>query len=147
VSDTGNSRILEFDSPLTSDAIADHVIGQPDFTSRTPNNGGVSASSLSDPWGLAVDHVGNLYVADPGNNRVLRFNTPLASNPSSDRVFGQPGFDTTARNNGGLSAGLDGPYYVAVDAMSNLYVADLFNHRVLVYDTPHARIFLPMIAR
>ena len=53
------------------DAVADLVLGQPNFTSNTANNGGVSASSLHGPHGVAVDTAGNVHVTDLYNNRVL----------------------------------------------------------------------------
>src|SRR6185436_9277495 len=46
VSDTYNHRVLGYRSPMTTDRVADLVIGQPDFNSNTENNGGVSATSL-----------------------------------------------------------------------------------------------------
>jgi len=60
------------------------VIGQPDFRHQwynyptnnpsTPNQAGLFA-----PTGLVVDASGNLYVADTGNSRVLRFPAPFAN--------------------------------------------------------------------
>jgi streptogramin lyase len=67
----GNNRVLEYHTPLTTDTVADVVLGQPNFTSNTANNGGVSASSLHVPHGVAVDTAGNVHVADLYNNRVL----------------------------------------------------------------------------
>jgi len=54
------------------------VFGQGgDFTSTDCNLGGISASSLCGPEGVAVDGAGNLYVADSDNHRVLRFDSPI----------------------------------------------------------------------
>ena len=51
-----------------------------------------------------MDGVGNLYVADSDNNRVLEYDTPL-TNATADMVFGQGGSFTSGRrcNNGGAS--------------------------------------------
>ena len=46
VADANNYRILEYDSPLTTDTMADRVIGQPNFTTTGCNTSGVSASGL-----------------------------------------------------------------------------------------------------
>ena len=73
------------------------------------------------------------------NSLGMPFSQALAAelDPSADRVFGQPDFTSNLNNNGGLSASsLYIATGVAVDAQGNLYVADLFNHRVLEYDTP-----------
>jgi sugar lactone lactonase YvrE len=73
VADHGNSRVLEYDTPLSAGATADRVFGQPDFTHNAANNGSLSANSLYSPYGVARDAQGNLYVADNDNNRVLEY--------------------------------------------------------------------------
>jgi sugar lactone lactonase YvrE len=136
VADAGNNRVLIYKTPLTT-ATADFVIGQPDFTGNTANNGGLSASSLSWPFGVALDSAGNLYVSDQTNNRVLEYNTPLTADLVADRVFGQPNFTGNTANNGGISAsGLNTPALIAVDSAGSLYISDFFNNRVLEYNFP-----------
>jgi len=81
VADTQNDRLLVFMDPLRDDT-ADRVFGHADFeTGGTP--GGTlegfpqpTAARLLRPTGLAFDAAGNLYVADTGYNRVLRFDRP-----------------------------------------------------------------------
>jgi hypothetical protein len=140
IADQNNSRVLEFDDPFATDARADRVFGQPDLWSNFANNGGVLASTLHYPAGVAVDAAGNLWVADRGNNRVLGYAGPLAGDElerSADIVLGQPDFSTRAENNGSLSArSLLRPWGVAVDSLGNVWVADLGNNRVLEYDEP-----------
>ena len=74
VADGLNNRVLVFIDPL-NDTVADEVIGQPDFTSITFNNGGGSptASTLFAPADVVVDNNGNVIVADTNNNRVLEY--------------------------------------------------------------------------
>ncbi len=62
-----SSRVLEYDDPLSS-STADRVFGQPD-SNGSCNTGGVSASSLCDPYGVAVDSSGRLLIADSLNHR------------------------------------------------------------------------------
>jgi len=81
VADSGNNRVLEYNTPLTN-ATADLVFGQaPSFTTGGCDfdNGGSAddPDDLCGPAGVAVDTLGNLYVADANNNRVLEYNTPL----------------------------------------------------------------------
>jgi CSLREA domain-containing protein len=140
VVDRGNSRVLEYDSPLTTDTVADRVFGQGgSFTTNDCNKGGViSASTLCGPGGEAVDGSGNLYVGDVSNNRVLEYDSPLTTDTVADRVFGQGGsFTTSDCNKVVISAStLCIPIGVVVDGAGNLYIADFNNNRVLEYASP-----------
>jgi len=147
VADRNNHRVLGWDdvAAFTSHAPAKIVIGQPDFTSNSCNNGGVKASSLCDPTGVGVDGKGNLYVADYSNHRVLYYKTPFKTgNPlaglAATDVFGQSGsFTTNSCNNFSLNADtLCNPHKVAVDNKNNLYVSDYSNNRVLEFHSPEA---------
>lgn len=145
VADTGNHRVLRFPSPFANPTRIepDAVYGQSGFTARTPNPNGVTRNSMNAPRALAFDPLGNLWVADSGNNRVLRF--PSGSlenaNPDADLVVGQPDFNTAQANRGGNQAGptgFDTPAGLAFDAQGNLYVSDRNNSRVLKFNAPFA---------
>ncbi|MFN8446064.1 MAG: NHL repeat-containing protein [Caldilineaceae bacterium] len=140
VADTYHHRVLFYAQPLTSrDTEPDQVLGQADLIAVEPNAGGaISASTLNYPSGLAIDPVGNLYVADSGNHRILLFLDPLQSDHAADLVFGQLGdFTTGIPNQGGISAStLNYPVGLTLDGNGTLYVADSDNHRVLRYDAP-----------
>src|SRR5271154_3533838 len=59
VADSGNNRVLEYDSPFSTDSEPDLVFGQGgSFTSSECNKGGISAESLCAPNGVAVDSAG-----------------------------------------------------------------------------------------
>jgi sugar lactone lactonase YvrE len=134
VADFGNHRVLGYRSPATTDQVADLVIGQPNFNSNIPNNGGVSALSLAFPVSLTVSAAGDLYVADAGNNRVLGFDRPFDTDAVADFVVGQPDFVSDDKNDENVSAStLFGPTGVAIDTNGNLWVADNSNNRVLGY--------------
>jgi len=75
----------------------------------------VASTGLSSPYQLAVDPLGNVYIADAGNNRILK-ETP------SGNVYTQSVVP---------SSSLNGPLGVAVDASGNVYIADSSNGRVL----------------
>ncbi len=152
VPDSYNHRVLKFENPFETDTIADSVWGQTDFTASLCNEGSPSlptARSLcfygptnrpgSGMFGAGVelDVDGNLWVADAGNNRVLRF--PLDPrtgeiSKTADIVLGQP--DLTTRGHGiGLNE-LHTPSAVAVDAQGQIHVADSQNDRVLTFTLP-----------
>jgi sugar lactone lactonase YvrE len=144
VADTNNSRVLVFENPLATDTVADKVFGQSDFTSRFCNAGAgydhATANTLCFPSGVAVDGAGALYIADNTNQRVLQFDSPLATDAVPDRVFGQQGsFTSSACNGTGSPADpptartLCVPTSAATDSFGNLYVADSQNNRVLMY--------------
>ncbi len=149
VSDAGNQRVLEYNAPLAIGANAAHVFGQGgNFTTLNCNGGLSGADNLCNPLGVAVDGLGNLYVEDTNNNRVLEYNTPLnlksgergAGDTTADLVFGQgDSFFSGGCNLGGSAPSPDSlcnPAMAALDGAGNLYVADSGNNRVVEYDQP-----------
>ncbi|PYT27936.1 MAG: hypothetical protein DMG57_16635 [Acidobacteria bacterium] len=60
-----------------------------------PGRGSFS-TGFTGPAGLAVDSAGNLYVADTGNSRILRFPKPFSQSDQilPDLVIGQSDFST-----------------------------------------------------
>ena len=135
VPDFGNNRVLIYEQPLSSGQPATTVLGQPDFA--TTSSGG-TASKLNGPNGVSADGPGNLYVADTNNNRVLRFNTPLASGMAASIALGQPDL-TTVTSPGGAGATattLNAPSDAAVDPAGNVWVSDSANNRVVMYAAP-----------
>ena len=114
---------------------ADAVLGQPDFTTTTATSGQPNRFRL--PEGVAWDPAtGKVFVADYGNNRVLRFSSAAAAQVGAfpEAVFGQPNFSAHDANQGGANptAGtLNFPFDICVDSQGRLWVADLDNNRVL----------------
>jgi len=86
IADEGNSRTLEFNTPMSATAVpgsgdttADRVFGQADaFTAGSCNFGASPAASTEcSPFGVALDDAGDLIVVDEGNNRILKYDQPL----------------------------------------------------------------------
>jgi len=137
VSDTYNHRILIWNTiPTTSFQDADLVLGQPNMTSSTANNGGLSASSINYPLGVALSSSGKLMAADFGNHRVLIWNTfPTSNGQAANVVLGQTNMTSGTLNSGGISASsLYYPYGCSTDG-TRMYVADSYNNRVLIWNT------------
>jgi len=138
LSDLQNNRVLIYNSiPTEDDASADVVIGQPDMTSGSENQGGTAgANTLFSPGGVYSDGT-RLIIADSSNNRVLIYNTiPTSDNASADVVIGQPDMTSNSANQGGGAGAntLNFPGGVYSDG-TRLIIADSDNHRVLIYNS------------
>lgn len=136
VVDGGQHRILRFSSSaaLGNGEAAEAVLGQPDFGST---EFGTSATMLNDPGQAVIDAAGNLWVADSGNSRVLRWANAdtLASGSPAIQVLGQLNFDS--RSGTGLGASrLQDPESLALDPAGRLWVLDRYSHRVVWFETP-----------
>lgn len=133
VADYQNHRVLMFEgaADLDSGAAADLVLGQSDFTTAIE---GTSATAMRTPVGVFVDAEENLWVADFGNHRVLKFAdiSSLTNGAAATTVLGQPDF--AIRTAGTSAVKMAGPSGVAVDAAGRLWVADQTNRRVLRFD-------------
>jgi uncharacterized protein (TIGR03437 family) len=143
VADTGNHRVLGWRdaAQFANGAPADLVIGQPNRFGASPNSPNVPLGLLQ-PSGVAVDPAGDLYVADSGNHRVLRFPRPFEQPiQTPDLVVGQAGMAARERNRGGpLSAcSLASPAAVACNVRGDLAVADTGNRRVLLFPAASLR--------
>ncbi len=93
--------------------------------------GPASAAQLFDPWGMAFDTSGNLYIADQLNNRVRKVGT----DGTITTVAGNGTAGYTGDTKAATSATLNHPTAVVVDASGNLYIADTDNHVVRKVDT------------
>jgi uncharacterized protein (TIGR03437 family) len=148
IADTGNNRVLGFkySTQLTPGAYADLILGQPNqYATVAQGPSGSLSTGLRTPTGLAVDSGGNLYVADSGDNRILRYPKPF-SQPSGyqfpDMIIGQTSFSGATANPNGVTASSlqlsNGTAFfphtgLAFDSSGNLWVTDTGNNRVLRY--------------
>ncbi|CAF3578661.1 unnamed protein product [Rotaria sp. Silwood1] len=81
---------------------------------------GDGLTQLSSPQGVVVDPLGTVYVADWGNDRIMRW--PQGATQGSVIVGGN--------GKGGQSNQLNWPIGLSFDRDGNLYVVDLGNDRV-----------------
>jgi hypothetical protein len=77
------------------------------------------------PYGLAVDGLGNLLVADTGNHTIRQ----ITPDGTVTTLAGTAGVSGTADGTG-ASARFYLPSSIAVDALGNIFVADTFNHTI-----------------
>jgi sugar lactone lactonase YvrE len=104
------------------------------FAGVPNDNGFINQSRLSAkfnyPFGVAQDSLGNIFIADTGNN-VIRMISPDAE------VTTIAGSGIYGRANGpGLSAAFAFPSAVAVGPDDNVYVSDTYNHRICKLTRP-----------
>lgn len=136
VVDTGNHRVLVWNAlPTAAGAPADVILGQATPTDVAPNRGSSTASAATMAYPSAcVVRGDSLFVADTGNNRVLRFVLAgLANGAAATSVLGQP--DDASRVPAGTVLDTDhlaGPAGLSADA-TNLYVAERDLGRVVVF--------------
>jgi uncharacterized protein (TIGR03437 family) len=117
IADSLNSRIRKVSNGVITTAAG----GGPSLG----DNGPATSAQLWEPFGVALDSAGNLYVADSFDNRVRK-----VSNGMITTVAGSATCCYGGDNGPATGAQLFVPYGVAVDAAGNLYIADTVNERI-----------------
>ena len=141
VSDEKDSRVLIYLAPLSSGMSPSVVLGQKDLTSVAPTTV-EGADVVVGPISLSMDSGGDLYVADAGNCRVMRFPAPFATFMNADLEVGVPSFSSPgswpnpACQTASPQNSLAQPSDQAVDAQGNLWVADPVSGRVMRFPNP-----------
>ncbi|MDE0105484.1 MAG: hypothetical protein OXN89_24165 [Bryobacterales bacterium] len=126
IADRGNHRVRMVDAAGVITTVAGSRQAGPTNGAFGGDGGPATSAQLNSPAGIAVDAVGNLYIADRGNHRVRMVGpsgeiTTLAG--TGDEGFGGDGGPPT-------SALLSSPAAVAVTTDGDLYIADSGNNRV-----------------
>ena len=123
IADTHNHRIREVSA--TTGMIS--TVAGTGVAGFAGDGGAATASQLDLPTALAVDSLGNVYVADTGNHRVRR----IAAGSGGIATVAGNGVEGFAGDGGAATvASIDSPNGLALDAAGNLYVADTHNGRV-----------------
>lgn len=125
-----------YGQPLANFSAANLALGQPNLTT-TAFVSPATAASLRKPRGIAVDAASRVvFVADTDNNRVLRYPSAAALNSgaNAEAVFGQTSFSGANPNNPSVSVGMQKPTALFFDHLGRLWVADTYNHRVLMFN-------------
>lgn len=117
VADTFNSRIVKLDA--VGNLLAT-------WGSRTPEGQTpLAPGTFNEPWGVAIDNAGNIFVADTWNHRIQKFN----AEGNFILEWGVAGVTSEGPDR------LWGPRGIAVSPDGRVYVTDTGNKRVAVFDS------------
>ena len=116
VADVINNRIRK----ITSAGVVSTLAGS---GARSFANGTGTSAMFSYPRGVAVDSLGNVYVADTGNQMIRKIT-------SGGVVTTLAGATTGFADGTGTSALFYNPLGIAVDNFSTVYVGDGYNYRI-----------------
>jgi type IX secretion system substrate protein/NHL repeat-containing protein len=112
--------------------IINTIAGMGDSAGYTGNGGAATLAKLHDPYGVAVDKAGNVYIADEANMVIRKVNTAGIITTIVGTGYG------AGTGNGGYNkpsgpattVELNGPQGVAVDTLGNVYFCDTYNNIV-----------------
>ncbi len=121
-----NHRIRKINSSGTISTIAGSSAGY------SGNGGPASAAMLSYPIGMAIDAIGNLYVADQGNHRIRKID--VASGIIST-IAGTGTNDNTGDGGLATAADISNPHGVAIDDSGNIYFSKVGGIRKITAST------------
>jgi uncharacterized protein (TIGR03437 family) len=121
VVDQLNNRIRK----IAPDKTIATVVGT-GLTGYSGDGGPAAQALLNLPSGIALDGLGNMYIADEGNKVVRR----VTAGGLITTIAGNGTFTPSAGDGGPATAAQLDPFNLAVDAAGNVYVTDSFNDHV-----------------
>ncbi|MCP4277894.1 MAG: hypothetical protein GY779_16235, partial [Gammaproteobacteria bacterium] len=95
------------------------------------DGGPADESTLSGPTGVAVDSIGNIYIANTYTHRIRKVDT----NGIITTVAGNGQYGYSGDGGPAIEAEIDLPRGVVVDSAGNIYIADSRNQRIRKMDT------------
>jgi sugar lactone lactonase YvrE len=133
ISDEARNQVVKY---ALSDGVVTVVAGNGSL--GTGGDGGLAtAAQLDNPFQLAFDAEGNLYIADAWCDRIRRVDTAgiITTIAGTGTSCGFKYSGSFAGDGGpATSAQLHQPQGVAVDAVGNVFIADTYNHRIRKVD-------------
>jgi sugar lactone lactonase YvrE len=128
IADSQNNRVRRVDA---ASGVITTVAGTGTVSSSLGDGSPATQASLNNPADVAVDPVGNLYIADQYHGRIRRVDA-VSGIITTVAGGGVPGRGADGIGNGGpaTNAVLSNPSSVALDSWGSLYIADSANNLV-----------------
>jgi uncharacterized protein (TIGR03437 family) len=127
IGDSANYRVREV---MVGGTI--RTIAGSGFEGNSGNGGGAGGAEFSSFHQIAVDALGNVYIADTGNSSIQEV---LSGAGSVQRVAGNGANGFFGDNSSATTAALAFPRGIAVDSSGELFIADTSNYRVRYVNT------------
>lgn len=140
VADAGNNVVRRIDPAGTITTVAGNRANAPDGSCPPTSlygEGSATSLCLAGPVAVAVDAAGVVFIADTGNNRVLKVDSAGSATTVAGGVVALPGALLPPGAPARL-VGLAAPRGVAVGPEGVLLIADTENHRLLKVDATGA---------
>ena len=149
IADSHDARVREVNVSTSYQNYIITVAGNgttcPTNTASCGDGGPATQAQLAGPDSVLVDSVGNLYIADTGDNRIRVVNTQSATitvfgvtiqsgNIATLAGTGNAGYRPSDEGVSATSAQLSSPAGLAMDTAGNLYIADENNQRIRKVD-------------
>ena len=115
IADTGNQRVRQVSAGNITTLAGGGTGG---------DGGAAKSATFANPYNVAEDSAGNLYIADTANNRIRMVN---AKTGVVSTVAGTGNTGYTGDGGAATSATLNAPAAVALDSSNNIWIADTSN--------------------
>ena len=129
IADTGNGVVREI---TATTGIINFIAGSCQTSACSigySGDGGLAnAAGLIEPFAVAVDASGNVYIAEPTDGRIRQINSKADINT----IVGNGTLGFSGDGAAATAAELNRPTGVAVDGSGNIYIADSLNNRIRV---------------
>ncbi len=119
IADTGNNRIRKVTNGIITTVAGSAGLGY------NGDNQSPTIATLWSPQGIAVDSLGNLYIADTNNQRIREVSNGIITTVAGNGTAGFLG-------DGGspAAAEINSPHGLLIDSSNNLYIADTGNNMI-----------------
>ncbi|HYG76997.1 MAG TPA: DVUA0089 family protein [Planctomycetota bacterium] len=143
IGDSGNHVVRRIDLATGIIKIVAGKMGVPTGADQTTtdalgDNGPAIQATLDTPNGLAIDSMGNLYIAEFGDSQSNGYNAcrirKIDANGIITTVAGNGDIGFSGDKGPAIGASLSFPTGIAVDAAGNLYISDFGNSRIRKVD-------------